>query len=65
VAERQELDFGEAVLVSPDAPERCRPGSRGWVVALPLPNRDLLTVEFEDGTSVEISPDLVEKSEPA
>lgn len=57
-----EFSFGEEVVVSATAPSRYRPGSRGWIVALALPERALVTVEFEDGSSVEVPPDLIDKS---
>jgi len=48
-----ELTFGEEIVVAPDARPEYRPGSRAWVVGLPTEGRDLVTVEFEDGTSVD------------
>jgi hypothetical protein len=56
------LTLGDTVVISPDAPQSLRPGSRGWVVVLPSPNRELFTVEYADGTSAEVPPHLVEKS---
>lgn len=56
-----ELTFGDQVVVSAKAPIRYRPGSKGWVVALALPDRKLVTIEFEDGSSMDLPLDLVEK----
>ena len=58
-----EPDLGDEVLISPNAPARLRPGHKAWVVALAQPNRVLITVEFEDGASAELPPDLVEKTD--
>jgi hypothetical protein len=60
-----ELNFGDEVVVSSRAPSQYRPGSRGWVVALSLPDRELVAIEFEDGSSIELPPDLIEKSTDA
>jgi hypothetical protein len=57
-----DLGFGDAVVISPNASARFRPGASGWVVALHQQRRELLTIEFEDGTSVNVPPGLVEKS---
>ena len=60
-----EFSFGEEVVISATAAPRYRPGSRGWIVALALPERALVTVEFEDGSSLEVPPDLINKSSKA
>lgn len=51
-----DLAYGEEVVVAPDAAPEFRPGSRAWVVALPTGRRNLVTIEFEDGTSVDAPP---------
>jgi hypothetical protein len=57
-----EFDFGDEVVVSPTAPSQCRPGSRGYIVALATPSSHLVTVEYEDGSSQNLPPDLVVKT---
>jgi len=56
------LTFGEEVVVAADAAPGYRPGSRAWVVALPTEDRRLVTIEFEDGTSVESAPNHLQKA---
>jgi hypothetical protein len=55
--------FGEKVMVSSIAPSEFRPGSTAWVVALPIPGHDLVTIEFADGSSVDVPPSLVANSD--
>lgn len=54
-----DLDFGDEVQVVEDAPSDFRPGHRAWVVGLPTANRNLLWIEFEDGSSIEVPPEVV------
>jgi hypothetical protein len=60
-----ELSFGDEVVVSSGAPAHYRPGSKGWVVALAVPGRELITIEFEDGASIELPSELIESSTDA
>ncbi len=57
--EVSEPTWGDEVVVAADAPTEYRPGAKAWVVGLGVRDRDLLIIEFEDGTSVEISPSLL------
>jgi hypothetical protein len=52
--------YGDTVIVKAEAPAKYRPGSRASVFALGTPGRDLVGIEFLDGSSVEIPPDLIE-----
>lgn len=52
-----DLDFGDEVRVVAGAPAEFRPGSDAWVVALPTPDRNLVVIEFEDGSGVEVPPE--------
>lgn len=54
-----EFNLGDEVFVSREAPSEWRPGSKAWVVGLAVPDRDFVTIEFEDGSSLELSPTLV------
>jgi hypothetical protein len=51
--------WGDEVVVRKDAPSRYRPGSRAWVVGVGAVGVQLLTIEFDDGSSVDIPPTLV------
>lgn len=66
-----EPSWGEEIAVLDAAPADYRPGAKGWVVGMrtiterdeqftfnPLGTR-LLTIEFEDGSSVEIPAEFV------
>lgn len=55
----RDLDYGETVLVGPSAPTKYRPGSRASVVGLPTETRNLVVIEFEDGTSIEVPPETL------
>jgi hypothetical protein len=59
--EMSEFQFGEEIVVSPDADPRFRPGSKAWIVALAVPGRPLVTVEFEDGSSADVPPELIQR----
>jgi hypothetical protein len=52
-----DLDFGDEVRVVAGAPAEFRPGSDAWVVGLPTPGRDLVVIEFEDGSSMVVPPE--------
>jgi hypothetical protein len=54
-----ELMFGEEVVVVAAAPAEYRPGSRASVVGLPDERYPLVTIEFGDGSSIGVPPDLV------
>jgi hypothetical protein len=60
---RQASELGKEVRVVADAPAANRSGARAWIVGIrddPHSDQQLLTVEFEDGSSIEIAADLVE-----
>jgi hypothetical protein len=59
------FDWGDLVSVASEAPLEYRPGSRAWIVGMhavdagsdvhpPGGGRKLYTIEFEDGSSVEV-----------
>jgi hypothetical protein len=52
--------YGDTVIVKADAPAKYRPGSRASVFALGTLGRDLIGIEFVDGSSIEIPPALVD-----
>jgi len=52
--------YGDTVIVKAEAPPQYRPGSHASVFALGTPGGDRIGIEFLDGSSVEISPDLIE-----
>ena len=54
-----ELAFGTEVTISTASPPEFRPGSRAWVVALPTAQCDLVTIEFEDGSSAAMPRDAL------
>jgi len=54
-----ELAFGIEVKVTAAAPREFRPGSRAWVVALPTELDHLVTIEFDDGSSVGVPADVL------
>jgi hypothetical protein len=56
-----DFDFGDDVRVVEDAPSEFRPGHRAWVVGLPTANRNLLYIEFQDGSSIEVPPEVVHR----
>jgi hypothetical protein len=56
-----DLDFGDEVRVVEDAPSELRPGHLAWVVGLPTAKRNLLYIEFEDGSSIEVPPEIVRR----
>jgi hypothetical protein len=56
-----DLDFGDEVQVVEEAPSEFRPGHRARVVGLPTANRNLLYIEFEDGSSIEVPPEIVRR----
>jgi hypothetical protein len=56
-----DLDFGDEVQVVEDAPSEFRPGHRAWIVGLSTANRNLLGIEFEDGSSIEVPPEVVRR----
>ncbi|WP_137939194.1 hypothetical protein [Chitinivorax sp. B] len=59
-----EFDYDDQVIVADDAPQDCRPGCKAWVVGVfenhdgayfkGFPGGVVYTIEFEDGTSIEI-----------
>jgi hypothetical protein len=65
--------YNDTVRVKQTAPARCRPGELASVVGISLaaersgeflrafPHGILYTIEFEDGSSVQLHEDLVEK----
>jgi hypothetical protein len=55
----RELTFGDTVVVVAAAPAECRPGNRAFVVGLPDECYPLVTIEFGDGSSIGVRPDLV------
>jgi hypothetical protein len=59
-----EPTWGDEVVVVADAPAPYRPGSRAWVVGLrddpSATGQKLLTIEFEDGSSVDVPDASVE-----
>lgn len=73
--ESNQLDHGDIVKVLPNAPEECRPGARAWVVDVfagedcyrwrryfdQFPQGVVCTMEFEDGSSLEIHEDCLAK----
>ncbi len=66
----QKFDWGQLVRVSATAPPAYRPGRRAWIVGIrkesaaqatePLGPR-LYTIEYEDGSSLEIGEPLLEQ----
>jgi hypothetical protein len=55
------LNFGDEVQVVEDAASEFRPGHRAWIVGLPTTDRNLLSIEFEDGSSIEVPPEIVRR----
>jgi hypothetical protein len=53
------VTWGDEVVVSDAAPSKFKPGSRAWVVGLGTSERNLVTIEYEDGSSAEIPPELL------
>jgi hypothetical protein len=51
--------WGDEVIVAMDAAATCRPGSRAWVVGMGQTDRDPVTIEFDDGSSVDIPLSLI------
>lgn len=54
-----DFDIGDEVRIAEDAPSQFRPGCRAWFVSLPTANRNLVVIEFEDGSSIEVPPEVV------
>jgi hypothetical protein len=61
-----ELTWGDEVRINGDAPTEFRPGARAWAVGFRKdpadPAATLVTVEFEDGSSVEVTAGIVAPS---
>ena len=60
-----EITWGDAVLVHPDASPEQRPGSVASVVAISDSGGRHYTIEFEDGSDVEVSSDVISPVDPA
>lgn len=54
--------WGDLIRVSSSAPEECRPREWGAICGVPLPSKDTYTVEFGDGSSMEIPEKFLEKA---
>jgi hypothetical protein len=66
-ASLSELTHGDEARVLASAPVEFRPTSRAWVVGIradPAGGSDdvLLVIEFDDGSSMEVRSDLVQKA---
>ncbi|MGA2758204.1 MAG: hypothetical protein ABSF58_12705 [Solirubrobacteraceae bacterium] len=62
-----ELTHGDEVRVLASAPDEFRPSIRAWVVGIRADpaedgNEVLLVIEFDDGTSIEVPSDLLQKA---
>lgn len=72
ILEDQPHKHGDIVRISPDASEDCRPGETAWIVAIisdrvrfPLPEMPegtIYSVEFEDGSAIDINEHLLKKT---